>query len=129
MVVNEILSNPSIYGRWRYVKKTRRIKWELDIKRIYNEFYELLKLKGLPPKFALSCMREASFITKSVLNNENNWDKKCVIRSYRARCDYQAYKIELRGNRCYLKLRNFGEIKVKGFSRKWFDTKIGNLEI
>jgi IS605 OrfB family transposase len=119
-LVNEILRDPSKYGRWRYVKKTKRIKWEQDIKAIHK-FYEVLK-DGfkLPPKFAISCEREASFIAKSVINNENN-SGKCIIKSYRARCDNQSYRIEFRDYKCYLRLRNFGEIEVTGYNRKWFE--------
>ena len=121
-LVQEILAEPSKYVRWRYVKRTKRIKWEQDLKTIHHEFYDLLKEKfELPPKFAIACEKETIAIVKSVLNNENNKDRKCVIRGYRARCDYQAYRIEIKDGKCYLKLRNFGEIEVTGFSKKWFE--------
>jgi putative transposase len=130
-LVSEILGDPSSYGKWRYVKKTRRIKWEHDLSRIHHSFYEVLKHRfSLPPKFAIACQKEAVSIVKSVLNNENNRGK-CVIRNYRARCDYQAYKIETKNGKCYLKLRNFGEIEVAGFNPKWLDKykdwKLGDL--
>ena len=118
--IHKILLDPPRYGRWRYVKRTRRIKWEPDIKILAREFYYLLKEKfNLPAKFSIGCIGEASFMAKSVLNNENNEDKKCVIRSYRARCDNQTYKIELKDGKCFLKPRNFGEIEVAGFNLKW----------
>ncbi|WP_048084335.1 RNA-guided endonuclease TnpB family protein [Archaeoglobus profundus] len=130
-VVHEILRDPSKYGRWRYVKRSKRIKWEHDLRRIHHSFYEVLKYRfSLPPKFAIACQKEAVAIVKSVLNNENNGGK-CVIKNYRARVDYQAYKIEVRNGKCYLKLRNFDEIEVTGFSRKWFtkfkDWRLGDL--
>ena len=87
-VVSEILADPSKYGRWRYVKKMRRIKWEHDLKAIHYSFYRELKSKfNLPPKFAIACQKEAVAIVKSVLNNENNRENKCIVKSYRARCD------------------------------------------
>ncbi|GEM_PF-3193942 len=128
-LVQEILANPSKYGRWRYVKRTKRIKWEQDIKKIH-EFYETLKRRfNLPPKFAIECEREASMIAKSVINNDNN-ENKCVIKSYRARCDYQSYTIKFEGKKCYLRLQGLGEFEV-GFNRKWLDKykdwKFGDL--
>ena len=130
-VVNEILRNPSKYGKWRYIKKTKRIKWEQDIKKIH-EFYETLKRRfNLPPKFAIGCEREASMIAKSVINNENNRENKCAIKSYRARCDYQSYSIKFEGNKCYLRLQGLGEFEVNGFNKKWLDKykdwKFGDL--
>ena len=130
-VVHEILRDPNKYGRWRYVKRSKRIKWEHDLRRIHHSFYEVLKCRfSLPPKFAIACQKEAVAIVKSDLNNENNRGK-CIIKNYRARVDYQAYKIEVRDGKCYLKLRNFGEIEVTGFSRKWFtkfkDWRLGDL--
>jgi len=86
----------------------------------YRFYRDLISEFKLPPKFAIACQKEAITIVKSVLNNENNRGK-CIIRSYRARCDYQTYKLEIRGNKCYLMLRNFGEIEVKGFNKKWID--------
>ncbi|ADB57341.1 RNA-guided endonuclease TnpB family protein [Archaeoglobus profundus] len=130
-VVHEILRDPSKYGRWRYVKKTRRIRWEQDIKKIH-EFYETLKRRfNLPPKFAIGCEREASMIAKAVINNENNGENKCVIKSYRARCDYQSYSVKFDGNKCYLRLQGLGEFEIKGFNKKWIDKykdwKFGDL--
>ena len=120
-VVSEMLRDPLSYGKWKYVKKTKRIKWEHDLKAVHYRFYrDLISEFKLPPKFAIACQKEAITIVKSVLNNENNRGK-CIIRSYRARCDYQTYKLEIRGNKCYLILRNFGEIEVKGFNKKWID--------
>ena len=130
-VVHEILRDPSKYGRWRYVKRSKRIKWEQDIKKIH-EFYETLKRRfNLPPKFAIGCEREASMIAKSVINNENNRENKCAIKSYRARCDYQSYSIKFEGNKCYLRLQGLGEFEVNGFNKKWLDKykdwKFGDL--
>ena len=130
-VVHEILRDPSKYGRWRYVKKTKRIKWEQDIKKIH-EFYETLKRRfNLPPKFAVGCEREASMIAKSVINNENNGENKCAIKNYRARCDYQSYSIKFGGDKCYLRLQGLGEFEVNGFNKKWLDKyknwKFGDL--
>ena len=129
-VVHEILRDPSKYGRWRYVKKSRRIKWEQDIKKIH-EFYETLKHRfNLPPKLAIGCEREASMIAKSVINNEKN-ENKCVIKNYRARCDYQSYSIKFEGNKCYLRLQGLGEFEINGFNKKWLDKykdwKFGDL--
>ncbi len=131
-VVSEILRNPNDYGRWRYVKKTKRIKWEHDLSRIHHSFYEILKSKfSLPPKFAIACQKEAVTIAKSVLNNGKNRENKCIIKNYRARCDNQSYRIEVREGKCYLILRNFGEIEVTGWNEKWFtkfkDWKLGDL--
>jgi len=130
-VVNEILRNPSKYGKWRYIKKTKRIKWEQDIKKIH-EFYETLKRRfNLPPKFAVGCEREASMIAKSVINNKKNKRRKCIIRNYRARCGYQSYSIKFEGKKCYLRLQGFGEFEVNGFNKKWLDKykdwKFGDL--
>ena len=130
-VVHEILRDPSKYGRWRYVKKTRRIKWEQDIKKIH-EFYETLKRRfNLPPKFAIGCEREASMIAKSVINNENNGENWCIIKSYRARCDYQSYSIKFEADKCYLRLQGLGEFEINGFNKKWLDKykdwKFGDL--
>ena len=129
-LVQEILRNPSEYGKWRYVKRTKRIKWEQDIKKIHG-FYEDLKRRfNLPPKFAIGCEREASMIAKSVINNEKNGGKRCVIKSYRARCDYQSYSIKFEGDKCYLRLQGVGEFEV-GFNKKWLDKykdwKFGDL--
>ncbi len=121
-VVSEILREPSEYGRWKYVKRAKKIKWEHDLKAVHHKFYQILKDDfDLPPKFAIACQKEAVAIVKSVLNNGENRENKCVIKSYRARCDYQTYSIEVRGDKCILKLRNFGEIEVTGFNPKWFD--------
>ena len=129
-LVQEILRNPSEYGKWRYVKRTKRIRWEQDIKKIHG-FYEDLKGRfNLPPKFAIGCEREASMIAKSVINNEKNGGKRCAIKSYRARCDYQSYSIKFEGDKCYLRLQGVGEFEV-GFNKKWLDKyndwKLGDL--
>lgn len=83
------------------------------MKAIYYSFYRELESKfNLPPKFAIACQKKAVAIVKSVLNNENNLENRCIVKSYRARCDYQSYNIEINDNKCILRLRNFGEIEV-----------------
>ena len=121
-VVHEVLRKPSEYGRWRYIKRSKRIKWEHDLRRIHHGFYEVLKCRfNLTPKFAIGCEREASMIAKSVINNENNGENRCVIKSYRARCDYQSYSVKFEGDKCYLRLQGLGEFEVNGFNKKWLD--------
>jgi len=121
-MVCEILGEPDVFGRWRYIKRTKRIKWEPDIKEIHYLFYGLLKEDfGLPAKFAIACEREASMVVKSILNNRNNRDRKFTIKSYRARCDNQSYTIRVEGNKCHLRLQGLGWFEVNGFNKKWFE--------
>jgi len=37
-VVSEMLRDPLSYGKWKYVKKTKRIKWEHDLKQYTTDF-------------------------------------------------------------------------------------------
>ncbi len=121
-VVHEILKHLEKYGVFKFSKEEKRIKWEQRIKPIHEDFYECIKRKfNLPPKIALSCLREASFIARSVINNPENKDRKCVIKSYRARIDGYGYKlIEDKGYVVSIRIYGFGEIKIEGFPREWF---------
>ncbi len=76
-VVSEILKHPEKYGVFIFSKEEKRIKWEQRIKPIYEDFCELMKYKfNLPSKIALSCLREASFVARSVINNPEKKDRK-----------------------------------------------------
>ncbi len=89
---------------------------------IHKDFYEQVKDKfNLPPRISLSCLREASFIARSVINNPENKDGKCVIKSYRVRIDGYSYKlIEDKGYVISIRIYGFGEIEIEGFPREWF---------
>ena len=120
-IVHEILKHPEKYGVFKFSKEEKRIKWEQSIKQIHRDFYEHIKQKfNLPPRITLSCLREASFIVKTVINNPKNKDRKCIIKTYRAKIDGYSYRlIEDKGDFVSIKIYGFGEIEIEGFPREW----------
>ncbi len=131
-VVDSILQSPTKYGYWRYVRKERRIKWIHDIKKLHENFYDLLKHEfKLPPKIAQDCFREGAYIAKSVLNNENNTKRKAVIKKVFLRLNNQAYKLIWDND--YLdsiRITGLGTVRVTEFPRRLFerykDWKLGD---
>jgi len=119
-VVDTILADPSKFGNWRYVKKTGKIKWAEDIRKLHREFYEILKEKyKLPPKLAQNCFRQGAFIAKSVLNNENNGKKKAIIKKAFLRLDNQAYRLIWNdGWLDSIRIQGLCTVKVMGFPRR-----------